>query len=93
MFPCRSFQVVQKDWLDEMVGHAVQQKVGAVGAKKFNHDGTIKNAGIVTGVMGVSCNIYENSPKVHSGIGCRALLAQNLTAVSADCLLVRKNIL
>ena len=45
-------EVINPDWLDEMVGHVVHPEVGAVGAKLYYPDDTIQHAGVIVGLGG-----------------------------------------
>jgi len=83
-------EVIDGGWLDEMVSHAIRPGIGAVGAMLYYPDDTIQHAGVVLGIGGVAGHIYCKHPRGASGSGGRALLAQNLSAVTAACLLVKR---
>jgi GT2 family glycosyltransferase len=77
------------DWLTEMVSHALRQGVGAVGARLWYPDQTIQHAGMVL-VGGVARHIHKHLPKGKTGFNGRAVLTQNLSAVTGACLVVKK---
>ncbi|MGB8633713.1 MAG: glycosyltransferase family 2 protein, partial [Rhodanobacteraceae bacterium] len=77
-------------WLAEMVSHAIRPDVGAVGAKLYYPDGSIQHAGVILGFGGVAGHVYCSKPKDHAGQMGRAMLVQNMSAVTAACLVVRK---
>lgn len=83
-------EVISADWLDELVAHAMRDGVGAVGAMLYYPDDTIQHAGVVLGVLGVANHFYLGQPRGYPGHGARALVAQNVSAVTAACLLVRR---
>lgn len=85
-------EVINTDWLDEMVSHVVHPEVGAVGAKLYYPDETIQHAGVIVGLGGVAGHSHKHSPRDNPGYCGRLLLAQNLSAVTAACLLVRKEV-
>ncbi|OQK16721.1 hypothetical protein AU255_02095 [Methyloprofundus sedimenti] len=85
-------EVINADWLDEMVSHVVHPEVGAVGAKLYYPDDTIQHAGVIVGLGGVAGHSHKHSPRDNPGYCGRLLLAQNLSAVTAACLLVRKDV-
>jgi GT2 family glycosyltransferase/2-polyprenyl-3-methyl-5-hydroxy-6-metoxy-1,4-benzoquinol methylase len=85
-------EVINADWLDEMVSHVVHAEVGAVGAKLYYPDNTIQHAGVIVGLGGVAGHSHKHFPREHPGYCGRLLLAQNLSAVTAACLLVRKEV-
>ena len=83
--------VLHADWLDEMVGHGARADVGVVGARLIGSDGGIRHAGLILGMQGTIGRIYAGKPfNTTSGYFGRAALTQNLSAVSSDCLLIRK---
>ena len=85
-------EVVTPDWLEVLVGHAVRPDVGAVGAMLFYPDATIQHAGVILGLGGVANHIYSGMPAGTAGHGARALVAQNMSAVTGACLVVRKSL-
>lgn len=85
-------EVINEDWLDEMVSHVVHPEVGAVGAKLYYPDDTIQHAGVIVGLGGVAGHSHKHFPRDNPGYCGRLLLTQNLSAVTAACLLVRKEV-
>lgn len=85
-------QVINAGWLDEMISHVVHSEVGAVGAKLYYPDNTIQHAGVIVGLNGVAGHSHKHFPQDSLGYCGRLLLAQNLSAVTAACLLVRKEV-
>jgi GT2 family glycosyltransferase len=78
-----------------MVGYAVQQEIGAVGAKLYFPNKTIQHGGVILGLgglPGVAGHISKGRPRSYPGQASRALLAQNLSAVTAACLLLRRKV-
>lgn len=85
-------EVINSDWLSEMVSHAVRPEVGAVGARLWYPDDTLQHAGVVLGVHGIAGHAHRFLPRDHVGYCGRASLIQSFSAVTAACLLVRKSI-
>lgn len=85
-------EVISPDWLDEMLAHAARPEIGCVGAMLYYPDDTIQHAGIVLGVGGVAAHAFKLQPRGSEGVFNRARLAQNYSAVTAACLVVRKSI-
>jgi glycosyltransferase involved in cell wall biosynthesis len=85
-------EVLSGDWLHEMVGHAMRPQIGAVGAMLRYPDGSIQHAGVVLGVGGIANHPFQHQPRDYPGHGARALVAQNYSAVTAACLLVRREL-
>jgi GT2 family glycosyltransferase len=85
-------EVISGDWLQEMVSLAIRPEVGAVGAMLYYPDDTIQHAGVILGMYGVAGHIYGGMPRGYPGHGARALVAQTLSAVTAACLVVRREV-
>jgi GT2 family glycosyltransferase len=88
-------EVITPDWLQEMVGHAVRPEIGAVGALLYYPDNTIQHAGVTLGLNGnpgVAGHRYHKQPRGYAGQVSRGQLAQNLSAVTAACLVVRREL-
>jgi GT2 family glycosyltransferase len=85
-------EVISPGWLSEMASHALRADVGAVGAMLYYPNDTIQHAGVVAGVYGVAGHIYAGMPRGYHGHGARAWVAQELTAVTGACLLVRRRV-
>lgn len=83
-------EVISDDWLSEMVSHAIRPEIGAVGAKLFYPDGTVQHAGVVLGIGGVAGHVHRFLAGDAPGYCHRAVLTQNLSAVTGACLVVRK---
>lgn len=85
-------QVIRGDWLLEMVGHALRREIGAVGAKLYYPDGRIQHAGIVLGLGKLAGHAYRGLPEPESGSDMRTFSVQNLSAVTAACLVLRTDV-
>jgi GT2 family glycosyltransferase len=85
-------EVLTPDWLEEMVSFAVQPDVGAVGARLWYPDGTLQHGGVIIGVGGVAGHAHPRLVKGDRGYFCRAVLQQELSAVTGACLMVRRDI-
>jgi len=83
-------EVILPDWLQEMAAQAMRPEVGAVGAMLYYPDDRIQHAGVILGIHGVGAHIYAGLPRGYPGHGGRARVAQSLSAVTAACLLVRR---
>ena len=85
-------EVINEDWLSEMVSHALRPEIGCVGAKLYYPNDTIQHAGVVLGIGGVAGHSHKYFHKSEPGYFTRLHLVQNLSAVTAACLLVRKSV-
>ncbi|WP_315918685.1 glycosyltransferase [Vibrio fluvialis] len=84
-------EVITPEWLTEMVGHAIQPQNGAVGARLWYPDDTLQHGGVIM-VGGVAGHAHKHLPKGLPGYACRAIVSQNYSAVTAACLLVRRDV-
>ncbi|MGR5134658.1 glycosyltransferase family 2 protein [Vibrio alfacsensis] len=83
-------EILSPNWLSEMVGHLARPNVGCVGAKLYYPNGTLQHAGVITGLGGVAGHSHKHFPGEHPGYFKRLQLTQDLSAVTAACLGVRK---
>ena len=59
--------VIDPDWLTEMVSLAVRPEYGAVGAKLLYPDGSVQHAGVILGIGGVAGHFFVNADKDDPG--------------------------
>lgn len=85
-------EVISPDWLEEMVGLASQPGNGAVGAALWYPNDTLQHGGIITGIGGVAGHMHSLLRRGDYGYFARASITQNLSAVTAACLVIRKSI-
>ena len=84
-------EVISKEWLTEMVSHAIRPEIGAVGAKLLYSNGTVQHAGVILGLGGVAGHAHRYLKGDAHGYCHRAVVTQNLSAVTGACLVVRKS--
>ncbi len=83
-------EVVEPDWLTEMMRYAIRSDVGAVGAKLLYSDRSIQHAGVVVGMGDAAGHAHRFLPENEPGYFRQAHAAQFVSAVTAACLLVEK---
>ena len=84
--------VREADWLTEMLGVCQRADVGAVGVKLLYPDNTIQHAGCVIGMGGIAGAMFVDMPAERSGYLHKASLMQDLSAVTAACMMTRKDL-
>jgi len=88
--------MIGPDWLDEMVAQAIRPNVGAVGAKLYYPDRTLQHAGVVLGVGDVAervaGHLYAGAGSNHPGYQGHLALPRNVSAVTAACLAIRREV-
>jgi glycosyltransferase involved in cell wall biosynthesis len=85
-------EVITPDWLEEMVSIAIKPDIGAVGARLWYPNGTLQHGGLIVGFGRVADHAHHRLPKGHSGYFGRAVVQQELSAVTGACLLVRRKL-
>jgi glycosyltransferase involved in cell wall biosynthesis len=82
----------QRDWLTESVSIAIQKDIGAVGSKVLYPDGRIKHAGYILGINEGIGRAYRGAGASDPGRNMRLAVAQNVSAVSVDCMAIRRDV-
>ncbi|MCL8385676.1 glycosyltransferase family 2 protein [Xanthobacter aminoxidans] len=85
-------EVIEADWLDEMVALASLPGAGVVGAKLLFPDRTIQHAGVIAGLFRYADHWFAHSAADAPGYEDRLRVRQNLSAVTAACLLIRRDV-
>jgi len=85
-------EVISSGWLSEMVSIASQPGVGAVGARLWYPNETLQHGGVILGIGGVAGHSHKHLPRQNPGYWGRASLAQSFSAVTAACMVIRKEI-
>lgn len=80
-------EVITPGWLEEMLGHLMQQNVGVVGAKLYYSDGRVQHAGDTVGPGGCASHLHSMIGHDSPGYCNRAKVAQELSAVTGACLM------
>lgn len=84
--------IVESQWMEELLMYAQRSDVGAVGAKIYNTDDTVKECGLIIGggEGGIVMRSHEGVPKSSGGYMGRLFYAQNVSAVSDLCMMVKR---
>lgn len=85
-------EVISENWIEELLTYAAQPDVACVGAKLLYPNGNIQHAGVILGIGVIAGHQFIHLPN-HQITGYhRANLVQELSAVTAACLMVKKSI-
>lgn len=79
-------------WLTEMVSQVCRAEIGCVGAKLYYPNGMLQHGGVILGLGDVAGHAHRFFPRHSEGYTGRLKLVQNLSAVTAACLLLRKSV-
>ena len=83
-------EIINPDCLEELLGYCMRSDVGAVGARMYYEDDTIQHAGVVIGFGGIAGHCFVLQPRGTTGYCHRIICAQDYSAVTAACMMVRK---
>ena len=87
-------EVITPDWMEELLMYAMRKDVGVVGAKLYYPDKTIQHAGVVIGLGAhrTAGHVHYRQKRENLGYMGRLCYAQDMTAVTGACLLVKKSL-
>ena len=85
-------EIISPQWLSLMVGQALRPEIGCVGAKLYYPNERIQHAGVILGLGGVAGHAHKYFRRSHHGYFSRLMLTQNVSAVTAACLVVRREV-
>lgn len=85
-------EALEPSWFEEMLSHCIREDIGCVGAKLLYPDMTIQHAGIILGLGGYAAHSHRESCQYDNGYFRRPQIVQNLSAVTAACLMVKRSI-
>ena len=84
-------EVISENWLHDMVGYAMQNHVGCVGAKLLYPNRTVQHAGVVIGVGGIAMHANVSTGDEQYGYFGRLISVYDWSCVTAACLMVKKS--
>lgn len=90
VFLNNDIEVINPEWLEELISHACRPGIGAVGARLLYPNGTLQHAGILLGIGGWAGHAHKGFSALHNGYAGRATLINNFSAVTGACMAVRR---
>lgn len=84
-------EIINDDCLEQLLGYCMRSDVGAVGARMYYEDDTIQHAGVVIGFGGIAGHCFVLQPRGTTGYCHRIICAQDYSAVTAACMLVKRS--
>jgi GT2 family glycosyltransferase len=85
-------EVITRDWLEKMVARVLLDGVGAVGSMLYYPTDAIQHAGVILGIGGVAGHQFLNMPRGNAGYYGRGILEQDLSCVTAACMVMRREV-
>lgn len=92
LFLNNDVEIIQENWLVEMVSMALQKRIGAVGVKLLYPDDTIQHAGVIIGLGGVAGHAFTGIHKDEPGYFNYIQSTNNFSALTAACLMLRTEV-
>ena len=85
-------EIITPEWIEEMLMYVQRDDVGICGAKLYYPDNTIQHAGVIIGIGGVAGHCFSGLPRNAVGYLDRLLYSQDLSAVTAACLMIKASV-
>lgn len=86
--------VITPEWIEEMLMYVQREDIAAAGAMLYYPDNTIQHAGIILGIgeNRIAGHPFCKYPKEDMGYMGRLCYAQNMSAVTAACMMVKASV-
>lgn len=85
-------EFITPSWIEEMLMFTQRRDVGAAGIMLYYPDNTIQHAGVIIGIGGVAGHSHKYFKRGEPGYSFRLTIAQNLSAVTAACVMMRRDV-
>lgn len=85
-------EIIEAQWLRNMVRHALRLKVGIVGAKLLWSNGMVQHGGVVIGLNGLAAHMGNHLQDKDKGYLGLNQLTQQKSAVTAACMLMKTSL-
>lgn len=85
-------EVITPGWIEELLMFVQRPDVGAAGAMLYYPDDTVQHAGVILGIGGVAGHAHKHLKRGEAGYMSRAAIAQNLSAVTAACVMLPRGV-
>lgn len=85
-------ELITPDIFQSMLGFCMRPEVGVVGAKLLYNDHTVQHAGVLVGAGGLADHVFKGIHEDDPGYMGRAISSQDVSAVTAACLLVKRSV-
>lgn len=92
LFLNNDVEIINKDWLLRMLGVIQREEVGIVGAKLLYGDHKVQHGGIFLGNASIAAHMFLGQDENYQGYMYRAAVKQDLSAVTAACLMTKKDL-
>ena len=84
-------EIINKDWLEQMLMYVQQNNIGICGARLYFDDNSIQHAGVTIGIRGLAGHKYREVNKENFTDKDGISYVQDMSAVTAACFMVKKS--
>lgn len=84
-------EIVQPDWLSDMVAFLEDPGIAIVGPMLLYPDGRVQHAGVVLGARGTADHVMRNFDPEWDGYAGSLAAAREVSAVTGACLMIRRS--
>lgn len=94
LFLNNDIEIITPSWIEELLMYTQRQDVGATGAKLYYGNNLVQHHGVVVGAGpdGVAIHSFAGEGRTAVGYMGRLYYAQNVSAVTAACMLMKKSV-
>ena len=92
LFLNNDIEIITPMWIEEMLMFNQREDVAATGIMLYYPDDTVQHAGVILGIGGVAGHSHKYFNRNETGYMSRLSLAQNLSAVTAACMMVKTKV-
>lgn len=92
LFLNNDVEILENDWLEEMVRWAEREEVGIVGAKLLYPNGDIQHAGVIIGMQGHASHVFMGSLEKQTGPFGSVDWYRDYSAVTGACMMIREEL-
>lgn len=92
LFLNNDIEIINENWLEEMLMYSQREDVGAVGAKLYYPNNTIQHAGLGIGILTLAGHYFRNFDRNATGYMGNLFYARNVSGVTAACVMMKKTI-
>jgi GT2 family glycosyltransferase len=98
IFMNNDVEIIEKNWLKEMISHCLRPNVGTVGARLLYEDQSMQHAGVVLGIgnfkggPGIAGHFFAGEIIDNHGYFQHSILTRSVSANTAACMAIRRDL-
>lgn len=92
LFLNNDIEILDPDWLEDLVRWSERPDIGAVGAKLLYPDGHIQHAGVIIGMEGHASHVFWGVREQYNGVFGSTEWYRDYSAVTGACLMMRRTL-